>query len=72
MTVVPTRRAHERIALTADEAADMCGVSKRTITDAHDRGDLVGHWLGTKRLYSPDELRAWVEALPTERAKKAS
>lgn len=55
------------IALTATEAGKACGVSARTVTDAHDRGDLIGFWLGSKRLYQPAELVAWVTSLPTQK-----
>lgn len=62
-----------RICLTLPEAAESVGLSERTLTRAHDRGDLIGHWSGTKRLYFPDDLHDYIASLPVLRPdRKAS
>lgn len=60
----------EKITYTVAEAAASTGLSQRTITDAHDRGDLIGHWSGSKRLFFPADLAEWVKALPTVKPER--
>ncbi len=62
----------EPITLPLADAAKSVGLSQRTLTDAHDRGDLVGYWSGSKRLFEPAELRAWIKSMPTQRPVKGA
>jgi hypothetical protein len=58
----------DRISYTLADAALAVGMSERTIADAVRRGDLVAHYPTKRPLILADDLRAWVEAAPTERA----
>lgn len=56
----------QKIAYTLQEAATATGVSTTMIRAAVRRHDLLASYAGTKPLFSPDALRAWVESLPSE------
>lgn len=56
------------IAFNLTQAAESVGLSERTIADAIRRGDLVAHYPTKRPQIFPEDLRAWVESAPTERA----
>ena len=58
----------ERIAVTRDQAADLVGVSVRTLVRAIRAGRLVEHYPSAKPVILVDELRAWIESSPTSSA----
>lgn len=51
--------------LTGASAAS--GLSERELSRAISAGDLIVHYRGRKILVMHEELRAFIEALPTER-----
>lgn len=57
-----------RIAYTLAGAAEATGLSERSIADAIRRGDLVAHYPTKRPQILAEDLRAWIEAAPTERA----
>lgn len=62
-----TALALPAISFTLDGAAEATSIGATRIKEATDRGDLVCHWNGAKRVYLAADLVAWVESLPTER-----
>jgi predicted DNA-binding transcriptional regulator AlpA len=54
------------IAVTIDEAAAMAGVSRSVIKRALSTGDLIARYPSTRPVIFVDEIRAWLEACPTE------
>lgn len=52
--------APERL-LTADEAADLLRVNKRTVHRLVERGELTFVRVGRLRRYRPETLRAYIE-----------
>ncbi|CAN7193466.1 hypothetical protein [Knoellia sp. LjRoot47] len=58
------------ISLPLAAAAASVGLGERYLRDAMDSGDLIGHWAGSKRLFLIEDLREWVEAMPTSRPEK--
>ena len=61
----------ERIALTLREAADAVGLSERTLLRAIKAGDLVPRYPTRKAVILADELRAWIDAAPTEQKPRS-
>ncbi|MBT2484641.1 MULTISPECIES: hypothetical protein [unclassified Microbacterium] len=55
-----------KVAYTLKEAAIATGVSVSMIQAAVKMNRLVAHYAGTKPLFTPDALRAWVDSLPDE------
>lgn len=55
-----------RIAMPYDEAARAVGLSHEMLRQAVRRNELVPKYAGTKPLFTPEELRRWVESLPDE------
>jgi len=55
----------EPIVLTVREAADLSRTSRSTIYEALQRGELVGKKLGRRTLILFDDLRAYLEGLPS-------
>ena len=51
----------DRVAVSVAEAAEMAGVSTKTIIRAFGRGDLRSAKVGNRRLIRPDDLAAWIE-----------
>lgn len=49
------------------DAASAVGLSERTLSDAIRDGSLVAHYQGRKALILRDDLRDWIESLPTTR-----
>jgi hypothetical protein len=47
------------------------GIGETRIKDAHARGDLIGHYNGTKLVFRAVDLDEWVQSLPTESPSKA-
>lgn len=56
----------QKIAYTLREAAIATGVSVTTIAAAVKMNRLVANYVGTKPLFTPEALKAWVETLPDE------
>lgn len=55
------------IAYTLPDAARVVGLSERFLRDAITAGDLAARYAGRKVLIPADELRAWVDAMPSQR-----
>lgn len=53
------------IAYTIKEACTVSRTGKTTLYSAIRRGDLVARKLGKKTLILEDDLRRWIEQLPT-------
>lgn len=62
--------AADRLAYSPADAAEAVGVSERTILRAITAGDLVARYIGKSPRIPVDDLRAWFDALPTERPKR--
>lgn len=58
------------ISYSAQGAADQTGLSVSYIREAHRDGDLKGRYAGTKLILEHDDLKAWIESLPTERPSR--
>lgn len=63
-----TALALAAVSYTLAGAADATGIGQTNIKAAADRGDLVCHWMGSKRIFRAGDLDAWIASLPTERA----
>lgn len=57
-----------KVAYTVDEAADTVGVSAMTIRRALSSGALEAHYPTKRPLILRDDLIAWIQSAPTERA----
>lgn len=57
----------KRLALTLNESAEACGVSKWAIEEAIRRGELVPRYPNSKPVIRVVDLDEWLENLPTER-----
>jgi excisionase family DNA binding protein len=55
----------ERIALTIIEACQVAGVSRTSLYAAIGRGELAARKWGRRTLVLTDDLRNWVNQLPT-------
>ena len=56
------------ISLTAQQAHEQTGIGKTSLYAAAKSGDMEVHWVGSQKwVVEPDELRAWIKTLPTER-----
>jgi excisionase family DNA binding protein len=53
------------IAYTVKEACSISRIGKTTLYAAIRRGELVARKLGTKTLILEEDLRCWIEHLPT-------
>ncbi|MBM0128044.1 hypothetical protein [Pimelobacter simplex] len=58
------------ISYALDGASKATGIGSTNIKIAADRGDLICHWVGNKRIFRAADLDAWVQSLPTERPTK--
>lgn len=61
------------LALSIENAAAACDVSVQTIRAAIKTGELAARFAGAKggkTIIPVDELRAWVDSLPSERGTK--
>lgn len=57
----------QRIAVTRDQAAELVGLSTRTLIRAIRAGELIEHYVSPKRpVILVDDLRSWVAAAPTQ------
>ena len=54
------------LAVDTDTAARLVGLSPSTVRALMRRGDLVARYSGTKPIFIVDELRAFLETLPSE------
>jgi excisionase family DNA binding protein len=54
----------ERFSLSPEEASALTGIGLTTIREAISNGALVAHKQGTRTIILPDDLRAWLKALP--------
>lgn len=52
----------ERLAHSEAEAASLLGVQRHVLRDARRRGELSGSRAGRGIVYTPGELRRWLEA----------
>ena len=51
---------NERVTLSPQQAADLLGISKKTLQPLLDRGELASFLVGTRRLISRDALEELV------------
>lgn len=56
----------QRIAVTRDQAAELVGLSSRTILRAIRSGELVEHYVSAKPVILIDDLRSWIQSAPTQ------
>lgn len=56
------------VSLSVADAARVTGLSEREIRKAYQSQELVVRYRGAKVLIRREDLEAWVNALPTERA----
>ncbi|MFM1964906.1 MAG: hypothetical protein RL134_631 [Actinomycetota bacterium] len=56
----------QRIAVTRDQAAELVGLSSRTLLRAIRAGELVEHYVSAKPVILIDDLRSWIKSAPTE------
>jgi excisionase family DNA binding protein len=54
----------ERFSLSPEEASALTGIGLTTIREAISNGTLIAHKQGTRTIILPDDLRAWLKALP--------
>ncbi|WP_074380508.1 helix-turn-helix domain-containing protein [Mycobacteroides abscessus] len=54
------------LAFDSDSAARMLGVSRRTLERERSAGRICCRYLGSKPLYPFEELKAWLDSLPSE------
>ena len=54
----------DRFALSPEEASALSGIGLTSIREAIANGRLVGHKHGTRTIILPDDLKAWLKALP--------
>jgi excisionase family DNA binding protein len=54
----------ERFSLSPDEVSALTGIGMTRIREAIHNGSLVAHKHGTRLLILPDDVRAWLKALP--------
>jgi hypothetical protein len=59
---------HERYSVDAETAADFIGISRRKLDLEADKGLITRHYCDSKPLFKVDDLKAYVDNLPTERA----
>jgi Helix-turn-helix domain len=74
MSTEPTIVAYTWVSKALPDAAELVGVSLRTLQRAVDQGDLIVHYAGqrnTKPIVRAVDLDAWVESLPTEPGRYA-
>ena len=56
----------QKLAYSYQEAAEAVGVSAATLRRHVNNGDLAVRYIGSKPVIQADELRAWLDALPSE------
>jgi excisionase family DNA binding protein len=54
----------DRFALSPEEASALSGIGLTSIREAIANGMLVAHKHGTRTIILPDDLKAWLKALP--------
>jgi hypothetical protein len=55
------------VSLGIDEAARLSGLSRASIERALRSGELIAHYPTARPLILVEDLRAWIEAAPTQR-----
>jgi hypothetical protein len=60
-----------KLAYSLEEAEAATGYSQRTIRRAISDNQLVARYANSKPVITADELKAWLDALPTEAPKSA-
>ena len=56
----------QRIAVSRAQAADMVGLSTRSLARAVRSGELVEHFVSARPVILVDDLRAWISGAPTK------
>lgn len=54
-----------KFAYSIIEVAELTGMARSVIYEAVTSGTLVGRKRGTRTFFLPDDLRAWLESMPT-------
>ena len=54
----------ERLSLSPEEASALSGIGTTRLREAVANGSLVAHKHGTRTIILPDDLKAWLKALP--------
>ena len=54
----------ERFSLSPEEVSALTGIGMTRIREAINNGSLVAHKHGTRFIVLPDDVRAWLRALP--------
>lgn len=60
------------LAVTIDEAATACGVSRDVIKRALRAGELIARYPSSRPVIPMDELRSWLDSCPTESRRSRS
>lgn len=58
----------ERFSVSPEEASALTGIGMTSIRAAIKAGDLVAHRHGTKIVILPDDIKAWLQRLPSAAA----
>jgi excisionase family DNA binding protein len=54
----------ERLSLSPEEVSALTGIGTTRIREAINNGSLVAHNHGTRLIVLPDDVKAWLRALP--------
>jgi excisionase family DNA binding protein len=54
----------QKIAYTINEACEAVGLSRTTLYEAFQRGELVPRKVGQRTLILADDLKAWLQSMP--------
>lgn len=60
----------EPLSLRVDQIAEATGISERVIWDAIRDGNLVARYPTTRPVVPVEEVRAWLNSLPTESPRR--
>lgn len=58
------------VSFTLAGAASASGIGETNLRAAADRGDLICHWVNSKRVIRAIDLDEYIQSLPTERPRR--
>jgi excisionase family DNA binding protein len=62
----------ERLSYSIQDVADSTGLSYETVRQAIKRNELVAKYSGSKAVIRREDVIAWLDSLPDERARTSS
>jgi excisionase family DNA binding protein len=62
----------ERLSLSPEEASALTGIGLTSIRQAINDGELIAHKHGKRTIILPDDLKAWLKAMPMAGKKVVS